>query len=295
MVTNNTEYYIGIVEGSPNMLIAIDTSYVITVINKNYTDIAEKMYGMKPTVGTKFGEIFKIKGENTILKSMADGFTVAFNGGKKTDEYNFSQGVLSNITFEASFFPIKNSDLKIIGAACVIKDISESKRLDERLKKTLEEESLVFDAVPAWIFFKDTENKYIRVNQSYAEALELKKEDINGKSLFDIFPKKIADEYWKIDKEVIESGKPKNNVIESRITRNGTIWAQTNRIPYRDVNGKIIGVIGVVTDITDQKKAEDQVEEKIVELEKFNKLFIGREIKMIELKEEIDRLSKKCG
>jgi hypothetical protein len=72
--------------------------------------------------------------------------------------------------------------------------------------------------------------------------------------------------YWEDDKEVITSGKPKLGIIEPIDTATGTRWVQTDKIPYRDKEGRIIGIIGFAVDITERKQAEEERERLILEL-----------------------------
>jgi len=75
-----------------------------------------------------------------------------------------------------------------------------------------------------------------------------------------------------------------------------------NASVYTDVNGKVLGLFAAARDITAQRKAEAQVAEqrareleRLAELERFQKLTVGRELKMIELKKEIEELKRRFG
>ncbi|NCA84798.1 MAG: PAS domain S-box protein [Clostridia bacterium] len=114
----------------------------------------------------------------------------------------------------------------------------------------------ILNAVPALIFAKDTENRFISVNTAYEEVTGLKLKEIIGKNVFDIIPnQQLAEEYYKDDLEVIETGLPKRNIIEPLLT-DETKWFITDKIPFRDEKGKIKGVIGFSVDITERKNAE---------------------------------------
>jgi PAS domain S-box-containing protein len=128
---------------------------------------------------------------------------------------------------------------------------------NEDLKKIIEEQDVIFNTIPAWIFYKDQENRFVRVNKAFCEAMGKTKDELEGKSLFDIYPKDQADNYWKDDKEVMASGKSKLNILESRITPKGQRWVQTYKIPYLDKQGKVIGIIGYSNDITELKTTEE--------------------------------------
>jgi PAS domain S-box-containing protein len=120
-----------------------------------------------------------------------------------------------------------------------------------------EELQVIIDSVPAWIFYKDKENRFIRVNKAFTNVMKMSKEQLEGKSLFDFYPKGQAEAFWKDDLEVIASDKPKRNIIESMTTEDGTFWVQTDKIPYHDTQGNCVGVIGFTLDITERKKVEE--------------------------------------
>jgi diguanylate cyclase (GGDEF)-like protein/PAS domain S-box-containing protein len=124
------------------------------------------------------------------------------------------------------------------------------------LQKNREEMQTILDASPVMIFYKDRENRFIRVNKALAEATGLTKDAMEGKTVFEIYPHQTKD-YWEDDKEVIASGKPKINIIEPLDTATGTRWVQTDKIPYTDKEGRIVGIIGFAVDITERKQAEE--------------------------------------
>jgi PAS domain S-box-containing protein len=138
-------------------------------------------------------------------------------------------------------------------------DVTEHKDMEALLLKEKQEQQIILDSVPAWIFYKDDKNNFIRVNKAFADVMGVPKNELEGKSLFDIFPKKQAEQFLKDDKEVMESGKPKINIIESMESPKGTLWVQTDKIPYHDDKGNIIGIIGFTIDITARKQAEEKI------------------------------------
>ncbi|MEI6154946.1 MAG: PAS domain-containing protein, partial [Deltaproteobacteria bacterium] len=145
-------------------------------------------------------------------------------------------------------------------------DITERKRAEELLRQQKEEQQVIFDAVPAMIFFKDTENRFIRVNRALAQASGMTVEQMEGKSCFELFPD-LADKYWKDDSEVIAAGVPKRDIIESMATPNGVAWVKTDKIPYWDEKGNITGIIGFAIDITALMNTENALRKHFLFLE----------------------------
>lgn len=141
------------------------------------------------------------------------------------------------------------------------REIAERKRVEDLLKKLQAEQQIILDSVPAWIFYKDTENCFVRVNKTFADVMQMTKEQLEGKSCFDLYPKEQAEAFWRDDREVIASGEPKMNIIEPMDSIKGKLWVQTDKIPYRDIQGNIIGIIGFAIDITERKQAEESLKE----------------------------------
>ncbi len=163
-------------------------------------------------------------------------------------------------------FPVEtvNNYLKFDGREydCTFaRDISDRKREEEKVRRLQKELQIIMDSVPALIAYKNTNNRYIRINKTYADSINVPRSSIEGKSAFDITPnRELAEAYWRDDREVISSGIPKRNIIEPLVT-DETRWLQTDKIPYRDENGKIAGIIAFCIDITSRLRAEKALKE----------------------------------
>ncbi len=177
--------------------------------------------------------------------------------------------------------------LLLISFYYLINLFSKIRLVNKRESVMRREMETVLDSIPAWVFYKDKNNNFLSVNKTFANAIGKKKEEIEGKSAYNIFSKEQADAYFKDDQEVINSGKSKNDIIESMKSPEGTLWVETDKILLTDVNDKIIGIIGFSVDITARKIAEDVVRTSNQQLERINKLMVGRELEMIKLKKEI--------
>ncbi|MFH1653545.1 MAG: PAS domain-containing sensor histidine kinase [Pseudomonadota bacterium] len=129
------------------------------------------------------------------------------------------------------------------------------------LKAILHEHQNIFDSIPALIFYKDVNNRMVRVNKAFLDMTGLKREDVEGKSCFDIFPNQ-AKGYWNDDKEVVETDLPKKGIVEEVETCHGTRFFETNKIPFKDKDGNITGIVGFSVDIHDRIMVEAKLADK---------------------------------
>lgn len=147
-----------------------------------------------------------------------------------------------------------------------VEDITDQTEKDRGYKQLSMDMQAIFDHIPSPIFYKDKDNKIIHANKYFLELLGTKKEDIENKSEFEIFPETFANGYWKEDLEVIKSKKPKLNFEQRVPTKKGDKWMLTSKIPHLTPDGEVIGVIGVSTDITTIKSIQKELNERIKEL-----------------------------
>jgi PAS domain S-box-containing protein len=150
------------------------------------------------------------------------------------------------------------------------KEIEALKQENAELKNRLAEYQTIFDSMPIMFWYKDTENRNVRVNRAAAELERSSVEAIEGKSAYDLYPHDQAAAYHKDDLEVIQAGKPKLNIIEkhSSPVTGELMWVQTGKVPYRDKEGQVVGVIAFAVDITEQKRAEQALQEAHQEMQK---------------------------
>ncbi len=135
--------------------------------------------------------------------------------------------------------------------------LSERSRVGHELRQQKKEQQAIFDSVPAMIWFKDKENRILRVNALAAQSIGRTAAEIEGHSTAEFYPQH-ADKYLHDDLEVINSGKPKLGIIEPYVVAAGEKrWIRTDKIPYRDDDGNIVGVIVFAVDITEQQRAKE--------------------------------------
>jgi diguanylate cyclase (GGDEF)-like protein/PAS domain S-box-containing protein len=151
---------------------------------------------------------------------------------------------------------------KSAGRVLSFHDVSELRKTYDSLRQQEKEYRIIFDSVPALIWYKDTENRILRLNEPAARYLGMKVKDIEGKSTYDLYPE-FAQKYHEDDLEVIRSGRPKLGIVEQMETSNGGgyRWVQTDKFPYLNEHGEIVGVLVFAMDITERKRAEEATRE----------------------------------
>lgn len=116
----------------------------------------------------------------------------------------------------------------------------------------------ILDNSPAVIYAKDLDGHYVLVNHQYERRFGLTRDEVIGKTDFDIFPREIAQAFVDNDREVVQGG----NAIEVEEAAPGTAELRTYvsvKFPLSGADGRILSVCGISTDITDRKQAEEQL------------------------------------
>jgi hypothetical protein len=148
-----------------------------------------------------------------------------------------------------------------------VEDVTERRRALDALRRQESELQLMLDGVPAMIWYKDVDNRILRANRAAAESIQRAPRELKGKSTYDLYPQEAA-KYHQDDLEVIATGRAKTGIVEQLRTASGELrWVRTDKIPYRNERGEIIGVIVFAVDISDHKRAEAALERIREELE----------------------------
>lgn len=138
----------------------------------------------------------------------------------------------------------------------------------ERAHKSISRElDMIIDNIPGLVFYKDRHNRYTKVNKYLTDIYKKTKQELEGKSLFALYSRSDAENYYEDDLQVINSGTAKLNIEERWMTKTGPRWINVNKIPFVNADGEIQGVIGLAMDITDKKKYEEKILKLLAELE----------------------------
>jgi PAS domain S-box-containing protein len=139
-------------------------------------------------------------------------------------------------------------------------DITARRQAEDALKAREAQLRAIIDNSSAFVFVKDLEGRYLKVNRWYELVRGMTEAEIKGKTDYDLYPKDIADGVYKNDKEVIAANKPIQ--FEEQVPfSDGLHHFVSVKFPLNGDDGKPYAVCGIATDITDRKRTEVAIQE----------------------------------
>ncbi len=147
------------------------------------------------------------------------------------------------------------------------RDITQRKKSEEAIKEQYIFLQRLIDTIPNPLFYKDVNYVYLGCNKPFEEFIGLSKDEIIGKTVYEIAPKDLADEYHKMDKELIERDQIQIYEAQVRYADGSRHVVIFNKSTFNDSDGNVAGLIGVMVDITQHKMAEEQLKKSVKEKE----------------------------
>ena len=140
-------------------------------------------------------------------------------------------------------------------------DVTDRIRAEEALQVSQAMLARIINAIPQGVFWKDTQGVYLGCNDSFANLAGVgSPQGVIGKN-DRLLPwtEADADNYVADDREVQRTGQPKYHILETLRRADGAVlWVSTAKMPLTDMDGKVIGVLGILEDITERKRDEDR-------------------------------------
>ncbi|GAB2904301.1 hypothetical protein GCM10027093_47300 [Paraburkholderia jirisanensis] len=159
--------------------------------------------------------------------------------------------ISANISYHALSF-MGRSSLFVLAD-----DVTDQINAEAEAQRSNQMLETVMDNIPQRIFWKDRESRYLGCNMAFARDAGLAyPEQVVGKTDDDLPWRQIADEVRRHDAEVIESGVPKMNYEFDMIVDGEHRTTITSKLPFTDSDGRVLGVLGSYTDITQRKRAD---------------------------------------
>jgi len=135
----------------------------------------------------------------------------------------------------------------------------------ERLRKCNDENKGLIENLPQKICLKDRNSVYLSCNKKFSEDLKIKSGDVAGKTDFDLFPEEIAARNQADDQRVMEKGEPEE-IEDKCASEGGGAYLRKIKVPLKNEDGKVIGILEVVAD-NKEKKLLETIKEQTVKYE----------------------------
>ena len=165
------------------------------------------------------------------------------------------------------WFPLIPPLLTMTGSAIVI--TSHLAHLKEELKRSKEFLHGVIDTIPDPIFVKDTNHRWIVLNQAYCQFVGYSRDALIEKSEYDVFPKMEAERFWQHDEQILIHNLAEECEEEFTDAAGNTHLIATKRSLHKDAAGNVF-LVGVIRDITERKLMEVELKRVAAELERSN-------------------------
>ncbi len=243
------------VEQNPASIVITDINGDIEYVNPKFCNLTgytkEESIGKNPRI---------LKTENTPVEHFKNLWNTILSGMEW-------QGELQNrkkdgeIYWESALIsPIINENKVITHFIAIKEDITERKRAEaERIRQSGLITSLL-DSIPDIIFFKDTEGIYLGCNLPFAEFVGKPKNEITGKSDFDLFDFETASSFVRFDAEMLRHKLPRHNEEWITYPDGRSVLIDTLKTPYWASDGTLVGLLGISRDITLRKQAEETLQ-----------------------------------
>jgi len=173
---------------------------------------------------------------------------------------------ISHVEITAS--PLHDAEGGVVAGIEVVRDISARKEAEKAAKSNAAFLQSLMDTIPSPIFYKDANGVYLGCNSAFESMLGRRREEVVGRSVYDLSPRELADIYFRKDAELF--AQPGVQIYEAsvRFSDGKTREVIFNKATFNDDEGNVAGLVGVILDISESKCAERRIVELNAALER---------------------------
>ncbi|MGC8877735.1 MAG: PAS domain S-box protein [Anaerolineae bacterium] len=173
--------------------------------------------------------------------------------------------------------PIYDEDGNLQEILSIGTDITWRQEMEAQLRAERNLLRVLIDNLPDFVYVKDTESRFLVGNIALARLMgAATPDDLLGKSDFEFYPPEMAEKFYRDEQRVIQTGQPLLNVEEpARDAQGNSLWLATTKVPLRDAEGKVIGIVGIGRDITQRKRAEEEIRRSLERLQVMNRVLVA--------------------
>jgi len=278
-----SQYARSLIEASLDPLVTISPEGKITDVNEATIEITG--VPRERLIGRDFSDYF------TEPEKARQGYQQVFSKGMVTDyalTIRHKDGRLTDVLYNASVY--KDTEGRVLGVFAAARDVTAQKQASQYARSLIEASLDPFVTI-------SPEGKITDVNEATIKVTGISRAKLIATDFSDYFtePEKAREGYQQVFSKGFVTDYPLT--IRHRDGRLTNVLY--NASVYKDFRGRVLGVFAAARDVTAQKRAEAEVAEqrnreldRLSELERFQRLTVGRELKMIELKKEIEELKR---
>ena len=157
-------------------------------------------------------------------------------------------------------YPIADENGEVVGGVEVALDMTDAHAAEEALVRERGLLRTVIDNLPDSIFVKDRDSRFLLCNRAVLRFHDLQQsEALEGKTDFDLFPEDAAAQFYSEEQHVMNTGRPL--VGQQRCRKDpvtgGLLWHMTTKLPLRNAEGQVVGLVGICTDITSYRRIQE--------------------------------------
>jgi len=187
-----------------------------------------------------------------LITALQKGMSVESAKKQATESMDNSANILIDIMFSI-FSSVADNTLLLM------REISARKKSELEVKEQLNFIEQLVEAVPSPLFYKDEKGHYLGCNRAFEQYTGSSRKEIIGKSVYELSPKKLADQYYATDKALFEHHGTQTYEAKVRSVSGEYRDVMFSKATFTKVDGKLGGLVGVILDITERKKAEEQI------------------------------------
>lgn len=269
-------------------------------------------------IASSYSSIAVKKGNTELLNAINNGLRIIKTDGTyrrildkwhpKEVVFHTREQITQKIYFVTAIIFLIALLIAVIWTVTLTNQLTKRKAAEETLNRERSLLRCIIDSASDLIFIKNRDSVYLACNKASEEFVGLPEYEQIGKTDVDFFGQEIGRSIREFDLRVIEGGTSFRTEEWVTYPDGRRVLLDTLKVPFYGADGEISGLVGICRDITERKQAEEELirlndeleqrvkqrtaelETKNAELQKMNKVFVGRELRMIELKERIREL-----
>jgi two-component system, NtrC family, sensor histidine kinase KinB len=251
----------GITEGTQDLIAAKDTHCRFLFFNKAYRDEVKKIHGIDIELGSNIIEALSHLPEDHDKALRL--WSRALNGETFTVVEELGEPGRRQI-YEFRFNPLRKAEGHIVGAAHIVRNITDRVRAEEALRLNRERFQSLVETVDDWVWEVDAKGVYTYASPRIRHLLGYEPEEILGKMPFDLMSAAEREKVGAIFREIVQKRLPFRALENTNLHKDGhPVVLETSGNPLFDDSGQLLGYRGVDRDITERKRMEQERQELI--------------------------------